>query len=64
MIDFSQISEYIAKCPHCDKQMPSDEPRPSCNECECCFCDIECREAFHSKEERHTHDYNKDLGYD
>lgn len=58
MIDFSKIIEFKHHCPGCDKEIPGNEPRPSCNECESCFCSEECREKFHCGEEMSKHDYN------
>lgn len=59
--DLMEINEMICKCPQCDKDMKYNEPLPSCNECECCFCSEECRELFHLEEETDWHDYTKPL---
>lgn len=47
-------------CTMCRNEFPGNEPRPSCNECECCFCSVDCRERFHSTG-LHWHDYSKPL---
>jgi len=38
---------HAAICPWCKAPFPSNEPRPSCNECEQCFCSDDCRGQFH-----------------
>lgn len=55
------VSEYRAKCPHCAASFASNEVRPSCNECESCFCTYGCREAFHASM---PHNYTKPLEQD
>lgn len=62
MTDDLEFREYIPECPWCKKTFPSNEPRPSCNECECCFCSEECRAAAHAEHRAEAaHDYNKPL---
>ena len=52
--------ENAAICPWCQAPFPSSEPRPSCNECEQCFCSGDCMSDFHI-DNTLAHDYSKPL---
>ncbi len=62
-MDFStNILNGKAVCPWCGGEFPSNEPRPSCNECECCFCSEWCRTQHHlGSRVPLAHDFSKPL---
>lgn len=50
--------EYISECPNCALSIDPAAVLPSCHECECCFCSIECRTEYHLFH-KVDHDYKK-----
>lgn len=54
-------SPTTAECPWCRGAFRSDEPRPGCNVCECCFCSERCRAEFHRSTVMLPHDFNQPL---
>lgn len=53
-------SPMVSICPGCSVEFPSNDPRPGCHECECCFCSTPCRAAYH-RAQKLDHDFNKPL---
>jgi len=60
MLDDLDDMSQPAHCPNCGMAFPAHKPMPGCNECECCFCSVECRTEHHLLEKL-EHDYSKPM---
>jgi len=47
LIELTEPQEFRSTCPGCGTEIPNNQPLPSCNECDCCFCSEECRHDYH-----------------